>query len=91
MYAPSPQRGNTKFLNEGFGLNLEMAEANFKDNMVHLCAGTPNCPFCGWLEKLNMLCPEYNLMCVAPHCFEQFQVLSNMSLSQKLLNCMARH
>lgn len=47
LYDPSPQRGNTKFLNERLGLNLETAEVNFKHNLVYLCAGTPNCSFFG--------------------------------------------
>lgn len=64
---------------------------NFKDNMVYICVGIPNHPFFGWLEKLNMPCPVHNQMCMVPHGFEEFQILSNLSLSQKLLNCMARN
>lgn len=89
--ASFPQGANRNFLKGRFGLHLETAEANFKDNTVYICAGISNHPFLGWLEKLNMPCPMYNQMCMAPRCFEQFQNLSNLSLSQKLLNCTARN
>lgn len=86
-----PQGAKRSFLKGRFGLPLETAEANFKDNTVYMCAGILNHLFLHWLEKLNMPCPMYNQMCMAPHCFEQFQNRSNLSLSQKLLNCTARN
>lgn len=75
---PTPCKEPTKIFLKEFSLHWETAEVNFKDNMVYVCAGISNHPFFGWLEKLRVQCPMCNQICMAPHCFEQFQILSNL-------------